>query len=176
VETSQRVVDVLLGALGLAAASQGTMNNLSLGDRSWGYYETLGGGTGATRGHDGADAVQSHMTNTRITDPEILEARFPVRLWQFAIRRGSGGDGRHRGGDGLVREIEALAPITATILSERRARAPFGLAGGDDGARGANAVARNGAREPLPGKASVPLHPGERIRIETPGGGGYGPR
>jgi 5-oxoprolinase (ATP-hydrolysing) len=176
VETSQRVVDVLLGALGLAAASQGTMNNLSLGDPSWGYYETLGGGTGATAARDGADAVHSHMTNTRITDPEILEARFPLRLWKFAIRRGSGGEGRHRGGDGLVREIEALAPITATILSERRERAPFGLAGGGEGARGDNAVILEGLRQPLAGKASVTLLPGERIRIETPGGGGYGPR
>lgn len=175
VETSQRVVDVLLGALGLAAASQGTMNNLSFGDASWGYYETLGGGTGATARRRGADAVQSHMTNTRITDPELLESRFPLRLHTFALRRGSGGDGHHRGGDGLVREIEALAPVTATILSERRDRAPFGLAGGRAGAPGDNAVIRGGRRAPLASKATIALAPGDRIRIETPGGGGHGP-
>jgi 5-oxoprolinase (ATP-hydrolysing) len=176
VETSQRVVDVLLGALGLAAASQGTMNNLSLGAESWGYYETLGGGCGATARRDGAHAVHSHMTNTRITDPEVLETRFPLRVVELAVRRGSGGAGRRRGGDGLVRCLEALAPLTATILSERRVRAPFGLAGGSAGALGRNTVVRaDGRVEDLGGKASVALRPGDRIRIETPGGGGYGP-
>jgi 5-oxoprolinase (ATP-hydrolysing) len=170
VETSQRIVDVLLGALGLAAASQGTMNNLSFGTETWGYYETIAGGAGAGPGFCGASAVQTHMTNTRITDPELLETRFPVRLWTFARRRGSGGDGRWRGGDGVVRELEFLAPVRASILSERRHRAPFGLEGGDPGARGRN---RRGA-EDLDGRVVVDLSAGERLRIETPGGGGFG--
>src|SRR5262249_22039567 len=111
VETSQRLCDVLLGALGVAAASQGTMNNLGFGDASFGYYETVCGGSGATREADGADAVHTHMTNTRLTDPEVLERRYPVRLRRFAVRVGSGGAGRHRGGDGVVRELEALRPL-----------------------------------------------------------------
>jgi 5-oxoprolinase (ATP-hydrolysing) len=166
---------VLLGALGLAAASQGTMNNLSFGTESWGYYETLGGGTGACASAPGADAVHSHMTNTRITDPETLESRFPLRLVSFAVRRDSGGEGAQRGGDGLVREIEALAPMTATILSERRERPPFGLAGGAPGATGRNTLLGSTSSSPLPGKISLSLEPGDRLRIETPGGGGYGP-
>ena len=176
VETSQRVVDVLLGALGLAAASQGTMNNLSFGTDRWGYYETLGGGCGATRERGGASAVHSHMTNTRITDPEVLEARFPVRLSRFAVRRGSGGDGRRRGGDGLIRAIEAVEPIAVSILSERRERGPFGLQGGAPGAPGENRVVRaDGREDQLGGKAEVRLDAGDRIVIATPGGGGYGP-
>ena len=171
VETSQRVVDVLLGALGLAAASQGTMNNVTFGDDRFGYYETVAGGAGAGPGFAGASCVHTHMTNSRITDAEVLEDRFPVRLVCFARRRGSGGEGRYRGGDGVVRELEALAPLRFSILSERRARAPFGLAGGGDGARGRNLCR---GRE-LPGRAIVDLAPGERFRIETPGGGGYGP-
>ncbi|HZO12345.1 MAG TPA: hydantoinase B/oxoprolinase family protein, partial [Polyangiaceae bacterium] len=169
VETSQRVVDVLLAALDLCAASQGTMNNLTFGTNEWGYYETLGGGCGASAQGDGASAVHSHMTNTRITDPEVLESRFPVRVIEFAVRRGSGGSGRHRGGDGLVRAIEALAPMTATILSQRRSRAPFGLHGGSPGAAGENELGKRvGAR------ATVELAAGERIVIATPGGGGWG--
>ncbi|MEC7524435.1 MAG: hydantoinase B/oxoprolinase family protein [Myxococcota bacterium] len=170
VETSQRVVDVLLGALGLAAASQGTMNNVTFGDATFGYYETVAGGAGAGPGFHGASCVHTHMTNSRITDPEVLEDRFPVRLVRFARRRGSGGGGRWRGGDGVIRELEALAPLSFSILSERRARAPFGLAGGGDGARGRNLA---GDRE-LAGRAVVELAPGDRIRLETPGGGGYG--
>ncbi|RMH41698.1 MAG: 5-oxoprolinase [Deltaproteobacteria bacterium] len=171
VETSQRVVDVLLAALGKAAASQGTMNNLTFGDDTFGYYETIAGGAGAGPGFHGASGVHTHMTNTRITGPEVLEARYPVRLVQFSLRRGSGGAGRWRGGDGVVREIELLRPMCVSILSERRARAPFGLAGGHPGAPGRNL--HNGA--PLPGKVELDAAAGDRIRIETPGGGGYGP-
>ena len=170
VETSQRVVDVLLGAIGQVAASQGTMNNLPFGDDAWGYYETIGGGAGAGAGFVGASGVHTHMTNTRITDPEVLESRFPVRLIHFSIRRGSGGTGRFAGGDGLVREIEFLAPLRVSILSERRTRAPFGLAGGGPGKPGRNL--RNDAS--LGGKASCEVAVGDRIRIETPGGGGFG--
>jgi len=175
VETSQRVVDVLLAAMGRAAASQGTMNNLAFGDERFGYYETIGGGAGAGPGFAGASGVHVHMTNTRITDPEVLETRTPVIVRRFAVRRGSGGRGRFPGGDGLVRELEFTAPVTASILSERRARAPFGLAGGEPGAVGRNLCLRaDGSEEELPGHATVALARGDRLRIETPGGGGYG--
>ncbi|HTM21776.1 MAG TPA: hydantoinase B/oxoprolinase family protein, partial [Kofleriaceae bacterium] len=170
VETSQRIVDVLLGALGAAAASQGTMNNLPLGAADWGYYETIAGGAGATPTAPGASGVHTHMTNTRITDPEVLEARFPLRVTEMALRRGSGGAGRHAGGDGVIRELELLAPMRVSILSERRDRAPFGLAGGSSGAPGRTLL----DGRPLPGKASVDAARGARIRIETPGGGGWG--
>ncbi len=175
VETSQRIVDVLLGALGRVAASQGTMNNVAFGDERFGYYETIGGGAGAGEGFDGASGVHTHMTNTRITDAEVLEARYPVRLLRFALRRGSGGAGRWRGGDGLVRHYEFLAPVTVSLLSERRAVAPYGLRGGAPGAKGRNRVERRGrASEELPGKATVQLEAGDRLCVETPGGGGYG--
>ncbi len=170
VETSQRVVDVLLGALGLAAASQGTMNNLTFGDASFGYYETLGGGAGACAGHAGRSGVHTHMTNTRVTDPEVLEARFPVRLWRFGLRRGSGGAGRWAGGEGLVRELEFLRPLHVAILSQRRERAPFGLSGGGPGAVGRNLLDDRA----LPGRVAVVVAAGQRLRIETPGGGGFG--
>jgi 5-oxoprolinase (ATP-hydrolysing) len=170
VETSQRVVDVLLGALGLAAASQGTMNNLTFGDSTFGYYETLGGGSGACVGHPGRSGVHTHMTNTRITDPELLEARFAVRLWRFELRRGSGGAGAWPGGDGLVRELEFLRPMELAILSERRVRAPFGLQGGAAGASGRNLL----DDQPLAGRATLTVRAGQRLRIETPGGGGFG--
>ncbi len=170
VETSQRVVDVLLGALGRQAACQGTMNNLTFGNARFGYYETIGGGAGAGPGFAGASGVHTHMTNTRITDPEVLESRFPVRLRRFALREGSGGRGRFPGGDGLVRELEFLEPMRVSILSERRTRAPFGLAGGGPGARGRNF---HNERE-VAGKASFEVVAGDRVRIETPGGGGYG--
>ena len=170
VETSQRVVDVLLAALGLAAASQGTMNNLTFGDDAFGYYETIAGGAGATARRPGASGVHTHMTNTRITDPEVLESRFPVRLRQLSLRRGSGGAGRQPGGDGLIRELELLRPLEVSILSERRLRRPFGLAGGQPGAAGRNL---HGDRE-LGGRARFRADAGDRIRIETPGGGGYG--
>lgn len=171
VETSQRIVDVLLASLDLAAASQGTMNNLSFGDTRFGYYETIAGGAGATPHADGASGVHTHMTNTRITDPEILESRYPVRLLRFELRRGSGGDGLHHGGDGVIRELEAMAPLRFSILSERRSTQPFGLGGGSPGMSGR--VLLNDAV--LDGPLSFEVGPGDRIRIETPGGGGYGP-
>ncbi|MCH9682192.1 MAG: hydantoinase B/oxoprolinase family protein, partial [Deltaproteobacteria bacterium] len=172
VETAQRIVDVLLAAVGASAASQGTMNNVTFGDRTFGYYETIGGGEGAGPQGPGTSGIHTHMTNTRITDPEILEARFPVRLHRFAVRRGSGGMGQHQGGDGLVREYELLAPLQLSILSDRRQRGPFGLAGGAAGAVGQN---RHG-NHVLPGRARIDGQPGDRVTIETPGGGGWGPR
>jgi 5-oxoprolinase (ATP-hydrolysing) len=176
VETSQRIVDVILGAMGAAAASQGTMNNLILGDASFGYYETICGGSGATPRAAGADAVQVHMTNTRITDPEILERRYPLRLWEFSIRRGSGGHGRCRGGDGAVREIEFCKSLSVAILSSRRGpHRPYGLGGGEPGALGRNLLASSaGDLTTLPGICTFTVQRGDRLRIETPGGGGVG--
>ena len=176
VETSQRVVDVLLGALGRAAASQGTMNNVSFGDESFGYYETIGGGAGATALAAGASGVHTHMTNTRITDPEILEARFPVRLLEFGIRVGSGGTGNHRGGDGIIRRYRFLQSVVVSLMTERRVRAPFGLEGGGPGSKGRNRLRRHGKTraERLPGHAEVVLGAGDELWIETPGGGGFG--
>jgi 5-oxoprolinase (ATP-hydrolysing) len=176
VETSQRVVDVLLGALKLAAASQGTMNNLTFGDATFGYYETICGGSGATQHAAGADAVQVHMTNTRLTDVELMEHRYPVRVRRFAIRRGSGGQGTHRGGDGIVREIEFLRPVTASILSQRRGPfAPPGVDGGQPGQLGRNTLIRaSGDETDLGAAAQVAIAAGDCLRIETPGGGGWG--
>jgi len=175
VETSQRVVDVLLGAVGRVAASQGTMNNVAFGDAHFGYYETIAGGAGAGEGFPGASGVHTHMTNTRITDPEVLEARTPVVLRRFALRAGSGGAGRFPGGCGLVREYEFTAPVTLSLLSERRTHGPYGLAGGCPGAPGRNTVLRAGGFvEVLPGHARAELRAGDRLRVETPGGGGYG--
>ncbi len=175
VETSQRLVDVLLGALGRVAASQGTMNNVAFGDARFGYYETIGGGAGAGEGFDGASGVHTHMTNTRITDAELLESRYPVRLLEFSLRRGSGGAGRWRGGDGLVRRYRYLAPVRISLLTERRATAPYGLAGGQPGSPGRNAVVRaDGRREELASRASVALAAGDDLVVETPGGGGFG--
>ncbi|HJT32756.1 MAG TPA: hydantoinase B/oxoprolinase family protein [Pirellulales bacterium] len=178
VETSQRTVDVLLGALGVAAASQGTMNNLVFGDAHFGYYETICGGAGATPQADGADAVHTHMTNTRLTDPEVLERRYPVRVREFAIRRGSGGAGAHRGGDGIVRRIEFLQPLEVSILSQRRGPyPPFGLAGGQPGALGRNYLHRaDGTHEPLSGQVQFLAQPSDVLTLETPGGGGFGAR
>ena len=175
VETSQRVVDVLLGAVGVAAGSQGTMNNVLFGDATFGYYETICGGAGATVNGPGADAVHSHMTNTRITDPEILESRYPVRLWSFAIRRRSGGAGRHRGGDGVVREFEFLRQLELSLLTQRRTRRPYGVAGGSPGASGRNLLLRPGSPpQELAGTAQIKVGVGDRLRVETPGGGGWG--
>jgi 5-oxoprolinase (ATP-hydrolysing) len=173
VETSQRIVDVLLGALGVAAASQGTMNNLTLGCDAWGYYETICGGAGATAEGPGADAVHTHMTNTRLTDPEILESRYPLRLHRFAIRRGSGGVGRHRGGDGILREIEFLVPLRVSGGANRRVTAPYGMAGGGDAASGVTWRLRE-QPERLPAAISYEAAAHERIIIETPGGGAWG--
>jgi 5-oxoprolinase (ATP-hydrolysing) len=175
VETSQCITDALFGALDAMAACQGTMNNFTFGDARLQYYETLCGGAGAGPGFDGASAVHTHMTNSRLTDPEILESRFPVLVEEFAIRKNSGGRGRWRGGDGAIRRIRFLAPLQASILSTRRRVAPFGLAGGAPGAPGRNYVLRRDGRiEELPGTASVAMEPGDVFVIETPGGGGYG--
>lgn len=176
VETSQRVVDVLLGALELAAASQGTMNNFCFGDSLFGYYETICGGAGATRHGPGVSAVHTHMTNTRLTDVEVLEHRYPVRVQQFTIRRGSGGAGRHVGGDGVVRRIEFLRPLQVSIVSQRRTRfPPFGLHGGQPGAFGENIwIRRDGTQQKLPGIVQLNVQPGDVVVIATPGGGGWG--
>ncbi len=175
VETSQCITDALLAAVDACAASQGTMNNFTFGNARHQYYETLCGGAGAGMGFDGASAVHTHMTNSRLTDPEVLEQRYPVRVRRFAIRLGSGGAGRWRGGDGVVREIEFLEPMQAAILSNRRRVPPFGLHGGEPGACGRNYVLRRDGRvEELAATAAVELTAGERFVIETPGGGGYG--
>ena len=176
VETSQRVVDVLLGALGIAAASQGTMNNVLFGDNTFGYYETICGGAGATPQSPGADAVHTHMTNTRLTDPEVMEQRLPVRIQEFSIRRGSGGDGVHPGGDGVSRRIEFLQELDLSILSQRRGDyVPYGIEGGAAGQVGRNTIERvEGPRQPLPGQIELQVYPGDVICIETPGGGGCG--
>mgnify|MGYP003662758481 CR=1 FL=1 len=174
VETSQRIVDVLLGALGVAAASQGTMNNLLIGDNTFGYYETIGGGSGATPDADGADAVHTHMTNTLITDPEVMESRLPVRLHRFAIRRGSGGAGVHRGGDGIIREIEFLKPLTISLITGRRTRPPYGAAGGNPGMCGRNLWIHQGEISELSPSVTFDAQATDRLIIQTPGGGGWG--
>lgn len=175
VETSQVVTDALFGALGACAASQGTMNNFTFGNDRVQYYETIAGGAGAGPGFAGASAVQTHMTNSRLTDPEVLETRFPVRLDSFAIRGGSGGAGKWQGGDGVVRRVRVLEPLTAGILSNRRRVPPFGLAGGGEGACGINRVERaDGSVETLAATATVELAAGDAFVIETPGGGGWG--
>ena len=175
VETSQCITDALYGALGVMAASQGTMNNFTFGNARHQYYETICGGSGAGPGFDGAAAVHTHMTNSRLTDPEVLEWRFPVLLEEFSIRRGSGGRGRWRGGDGVLRRIRFLEAMTASILSNRRVVAPFGLAGGGDGLPGRNYVLRHdGKQVPLGPTAAIEMNPGDVFVIETPGGGGYG--
>jgi 5-oxoprolinase (ATP-hydrolysing) len=177
VETSQCIADALFAALGVLAASQGTMNNLTFGNERYQYYETICGGCGAGSGFAGADAVHSHMTNSRLTDTEVLEQRFPVRIRQFCVRRGSGGAGRWRGGDGVVREIEFLEAMQAGILSNRRRSRSFGLDGAEAGKVGRNTVLRaSGRTETLGNAAQIELARGDRIRIETPGGGGFGRR
>ncbi len=175
VETSQRIVEALIRALGLAAGSQGTMNNLLLGSDSFGFYETIGGGAGATPRARGASGVHVHMTNTAITDAEILERRHPLRVERFAIRRGSGGAGRMAGGDGLVRELTALQPLRATIVAQRRAAGAPGLDGGGAGAPGDQRIVRaDGSVDRFGAEGAVDLAPGDRIVVETPGGGGCG--
>ena len=174
-EVSQAITDCLYGALGLLAASQGTMNNLLYGNAQHQNYETICGGVGAGPDFDGASAVHSHMTNTRMTDPEVLELRFPVRVEEFAVRRGSGGKGRFRGGDGVVRRLRFLEPMTVTILSSNRVTAPYGLDGGGPGLRGRNTLLRlNGDVVELQGNDEAAVEQGDQIRIETPGGGGFG--
>lgn len=175
VETSQAITDALFAATGALAGSQGTMNNFTFGNDRHQYYETIAGGAGAGPGFDGASAVQTHMTNSRLTDPEVLETRLPVLLESFAIRRGSGGAGANRGGDGVVRRIRFLEPMRASILSNRRAVPPKGLQGGGDGTAGVNRVERaDGRVEILPATAGADMAPGDAFVIETPGGGGYG--
>jgi len=175
VETSQVITDALFGALGALAASQGTMNNFTFGNASHQYYETIAGGSGAGPGFDGTDAVQTHMTNSRLTDPEIMEARFPVLVESFAIRTGSGGAGAHRGGNGVVRRIRFCEAMNAGILSNHRRVPPFGLAGGKPGRTGINRVERSdGTVEILGATASADMAPGDVFVIETPGGGGFG--
>lgn len=175
VETSQYLVDTLFGALQTVAASQGTMNNFIWGNDTHQYYETLCGGSGATSQHDGCDAVHSHMTNSRLTDPEVLEWRFPVILQSFSIRKDSGGAGRRRGGDGVIRRVQFLQAMIANIISGHRSIPPYGLDGGDSGATGNNRVEHeDGSITELPGVACVELKPGDVFVIETPGGGGYG--
>lgn len=175
VETSQCVTDALYGALGVLAASQGTMNNLSFGNDRVQYYETIAGGGGAGPGFDGADAVQTHMTNSRLTDPEVLENNLPVLLESFSIRSASGGPGRWRGGNGVVRTLLFTENLSASILSNHRRIAPFGMAGGGDAQVGRNTVIRNdGTSESLTATAAIELQEGDKLIIETPGGGGYG--
>lgn len=183
--TSQRVVDVVLKAFSAAACSQGCMNNVTFGDSAFGYYETIAGGAGAGPSWDGASGVHTHMTNTRITDAETLERRYPVLLRRFSLRDGSGGAGAFAGGSGVVRELQFRRPLRVSVLSERRALPPSGLAGGDPGARGVNTLLRDPSAAAgdaaalarvvsLGGKASFAAAAGDTLRIETPGGGGYG--
>jgi 5-oxoprolinase (ATP-hydrolysing) len=176
VETSQRLVDLLLYAAGHMACSGGSMTNLTLGGDGWTHYETLGAGQGASPRGPGASARQLHMTNTRATDPEILEDRIPVRVRAFRIRRGSGGEGLHRGGDGLLRELELLTSASAALLAAWRPAGAPGLGSGGAGApgRATATLVRSGGEEPWDGDP-VALRAGDRIRIETPGGGGWGP-
>ncbi len=189
VETSQRIVDVLLRALAQAlpehipAASSGTMNNLTIGgmdNRSgkaipFAYYETVAGGSGASAAHDGVSGVHTHMTNSLNTPAEALEYSYPLRVMKYALRASSGGEGKHRGGDGIVREMEVLADATVTLLADRRKSRPYGLAGGEDGAPGRTEILRaDGSTDLMPSKGSTRLRRGERVRVETPGGGGWG--
>jgi N-methylhydantoinase B/oxoprolinase/acetone carboxylase alpha subunit len=186
VETSQRITDVVLGALAQAApqlipaASSGTMNNISFGGwdrfrgRAFAYYETIAGGMGASVRSDGLSATHTHMTNSWNTPIEALEHQYPLRILAYRIRSGSGGKGRHAGGDGIVREFEFLTAAEVTILSDRRMRGPYGLSGGHDGEPGKNLLIRGGRRIGVASKARFEVEPGDVLRIETPGGGGYG--
>lgn len=186
VETSQRIVDVLFRALAQAmpdripAASQGTMNNLTIGGwdsrygREFAYYETVGGGMGARPRADGLSAVHTHMTNSSNTPAEALEYAYPLRVRRYAVRRGSGGAGKYRGGDGVVREIELLAPATVSLLADRRVSRPYGLSGGEPGQTGTAVLLSRGGRRTLPGKFTIRAEAGDRLVIETPGGGGFG--
>jgi len=174
-EVSQAVTDCLFGALGILASSQGTMNNFVYGNEDYQNYETICGGTGAGPDHHGTSAVHSHMTNTRMTDPEVVEWRFPVILDSFAIRKGSGGKGEYVGGDGVVRRMQFLEPMTATILSSHRETKPYGLEGGEDGKCGGNSVVRkDGTVISLSGNDEVEMDAGDVFIIKTPGGGGFG--
>ncbi|MCB1815448.1 MAG: hydantoinase B/oxoprolinase family protein, partial [Candidatus Competibacteraceae bacterium] len=173
--TSQVIVDTLFGALGVMGAAQGTMNNFIWGDAHYQYYETICGGAGATANADGCSAVHTHMTNSRLTDPEVLEWRFPVILEAFRIRRGSGGKGQYCGGDGVVRRVRFLAAMTANVISGHRVVPPYGMQGGEPGQVGRNyVVRRDGRLIDLGTKGQIDVEPGDIFVIETPGGGGYG--
>ena len=173
VESSQRIVDLFFAAAGVRAGSQGTMNNLTLGGRGWSFYETVAGGLGASSAAPGVDGRQVHMTNTRATDVEVLEARLPLRVRKFSLREDSGGRGHFRGGRGVVREIEVLEECSAALLATRRDRGASGLSGGGAGAPGADWTCIDGKWASWSG-APVALRPGDRVRLETPGGGGWG--
>jgi 5-oxoprolinase (ATP-hydrolysing) len=174
-EVSQALADTVYGALGVLAGSQGTMNNFVYGNDAYQNYETICGGTGAGNGFCGASAVHSHMTNTRMTDPEVLEVRFPVRVEEFSIRRGAGGAGQFEGGDGVTRRLRFLEPMTATVLSSHRNTQPFGVNGGLPGEAGQNFVERaDGAIVPLQGNDEAHMNPGDVFVMLTPGGGGFG--
>ncbi len=173
-ETSQRVVDALLRLFGVCACSQGTMNNLIFGSARFGFYETIAGGAGASAQGGGESGVHTHMTNTRITDAEVLEARYPVRLRRFRLRAGSAGAGRHDGGEGVIRELEFLEPVTCSIIGQHRLEAPYGLNGGRPGAVGSQWLIRGAFRLPLPGVGTTELAVGDRVEVQTPGGGGWG--
>ncbi len=174
-EVSQRLTDTLLKALELSACSQGTMNNFLMGNARFGYYETIGGGTGAGPGFHGADAVHQHMTNTRMTDPELMELRYPVQVVSFAVRQGSGGKGTWHGGNGITRTLRFLAPLDINLLTQHRSQKPFGMCGGEPGKTGRQYLLRaNGTRHPLAGIAQAVVRPGDVLVIETPGGGGWG--
>ncbi len=174
VETSQRLVDTLLRALRLEACSQGTMNNVIFGNDTFGHYETIGGGAGAGPGYPGLSGVHTHMTNTAITDPEIIERRYPVRIEEFSLRRNSGGAGKWPGGNGIVRSYRFLAPLSVSLLTEHRKQAPFGMDGGGDGAAGKQFLIRKGRKKALAGTAQLSVQAGDVLRVETPGGGGWG--
>ena len=175
VEVSQRLTDTLLKAFGVIACSQGTMNNLMIGNDTYSYYETICGGCGAGPASHGASGVHHHMTNTRITDPEILEHRYPLRLLQFSIRKKSGGRGAYRGGNGVVRVLEFTDESTVSLLSQHRIIRPYGMQGGKPGKRGQQYVIRaDGVREKLSGIDGFMAHPGDKLVIKTPGGGGWG--
>ena len=175
VETSQTIVDALYGALGVMAASQGTMNNFTFGNEKYQYYETICGGSGAGINFHGTDAIHTHMTNSRLTDPEVLETRYPVQVESFSLRFDSGGKGKYIGGNGVIRRLKFLEPMTANILSSHRLIPPFGLHGGESGKVGRNWIKReNGTEENLGSTATVEMQPGDIFVIETPGGGGFG--
>jgi N-methylhydantoinase B/oxoprolinase/acetone carboxylase alpha subunit len=186
VETSQRITDVILGALAgalperIPAASQGTMNNVTMGGidprsgRAFAYYETIGGGMGASNGHAGISGVHTHMSNTRNTPVEAIEHYLPVRIRQYRLRQHSGGAGQWPGGEGIVREYEMLTETAVTVLSDRRTSRPYGAQGGEPGESGRNTVVRNDGDRGIPGKATLTLAAGDRLRIESPGGGGFG--
>ena len=174
-EVSQAIADTLYGALGVVAGSQGTMNNFVYGDADLQNYETICGGTGAGPNFDGCSAVHSHMTNTRMTDPEVLETRFPVRVHCFSVRQGSGGAGLRNGGNGIIRELEFLSPMTVTVLSSHRKTRAFGVNGGESGAPGENKVRRKaGSIKELEGNDQRYMQKGDIFVMKTPGGGGFG--